>query len=102
LFLIVVRRREVVLGEIYRVLDAGGKCFIAEPTSGFRTRIPLAVMWLLSKVSSTPAGDYREPRQTEVMAHGEFRRLIESQPWSSVQYHNDGWYQYAVCEKGRA
>jgi ubiquinone/menaquinone biosynthesis C-methylase UbiE len=100
LFLIITREREQVVAEIHRVLREGGRCFIAEPTSGFRTRIPLAVMWLLSNLASSPAGKYREPRQAEVMQPSTFRALVESQPWSRVEFYNDGWYQYAVCERG--
>jgi arsenite methyltransferase len=98
LFLI-VRNREAVLNEIFRVLRPGGRCFIAEPTSGFRTRIPLSCMWLLSKLNSSPAGKYREPRQAEVMTAPDFFTLIHSQPWGAVDLKYDGWYQYAVCEK---
>jgi hypothetical protein len=29
-----------------------------------------------------------------------FRSLVESQPWESVEYRHDTWYQYAVCRKG--
>jgi arsenite methyltransferase len=98
LFLI-VRNREAVLNEIFRVLKPGGRCFIAEPTSGFRTRIPLTCMWLLSKLTSTPAGKYRELRQAGVMTAPDFSALIRSQPWGIVDLQYDGWYQYAVCEK---
>ncbi|WP_433963943.1 class I SAM-dependent methyltransferase [Tunturiibacter gelidiferens] len=98
LFLIVADRA-AVLGEIFRVLRPGGRCFIAEPTSGFRTRIPLGCMWLLSKVTNSPAGRYREPRQADVMTAPDFSSLIHSQPWGEVDLQYDGWYQYAVCEK---
>ncbi len=98
LFLI-VRNREAVLNEIFRVLKPGGRCFIAEPTSGFRTRIPLSCMWLLSKLTSTPAGKYRELRQAGVMTAPDFSALIRSKPWGVVDLQYDGWYQYAVCEK---
>src|SRR5271170_2699373 len=98
LFLI-VSNRETVLSEIFRILKPGGRCFIAEPTSGFRTRIPLSCMWLLSKLTSSPAGKYREPRQAEVMSASDFSELIRSQPWRMVDLRYDGWYQYAVCEK---
>jgi ubiquinone/menaquinone biosynthesis C-methylase UbiE len=101
LFLIVANR-EAVLNEIFRVLRPGGRCFIAEPTSGFRTRIPLGCMWLLSKLSSTPAGKYREPSQADVMTAPDFSALIHSQPWGVVDLQYDGWYQYAVCEKASA
>ena len=98
LFLI-VPEREAVVREIFRALRPGGRCFIAEPTSGFRTRIPLSCMWLLSKFPYTPAGGYREPRQADVMSRAGFDALIRSQPWESVKMEYDGWYQYAVCEK---
>ncbi len=101
LFLI-VPQREAVLGEIFRVLKPGGRCFIAEPTSGFRTRIPLSCMWLLSKLTSSPAGKYREPRQAEVMTREDFAGLVHSQPWAAAEVNYDGWYQYAVCEKAAA
>jgi arsenite methyltransferase len=97
-----VRNREAVLNEIFRVLRPGGRCFIAEPTSGFRTRIPLSCMWLLSKLSSTPAGKYREPRQADVMSPPDFAALVHSQPWGIIDLQFDGWYQYAVCEKAYA
>ena len=101
LFLIVANR-EGVLNEIFRVLRPGGRCFIAEPTSGFRTRIPLTCMWLLSKLTNTPAGKYRDLRQAGVMTAPDFSALIRSQPWGIVDLEYDGWYQYAVCEKAPA
>jgi ubiquinone/menaquinone biosynthesis C-methylase UbiE len=101
LFLI-VQNREAVLNEIFRVLRPGGRCFITEPTSGFRTRIPLSCMWLLAKLSSTPAGKYREPRQADVMTAPDFSTLIHSQPWGIVDLRCDDWYQYAICEKASA
>ena len=101
LFLI-VPGKEAVLGEIYRLLRPGGRCFIAEPTSGFRTRIPLFCMWLLSKLTSSPAGKYREPHQADVMTRPNFAILIHSQPWQTVDLQYDGWYQYAVCTKSTA
>src|SRR6202034_4457420 len=98
LFLI-LQNREAVLSEIFRMLRPGGRCFIADPTSGFRTRIPLSCMWLLSKLTSSPAGKYREPRQAEGMTAPDFSELIRSQPWGTFDLRYDGWYQYAVCEK---
>lgn len=98
LFLI-VPGREAIVGEIFRVLRPGGRCFIAEPISGFRTRIPLSCMWLLSKLGSAPAGKYREPRQANVMSRPDFAALVHSQPWAVIDIEDDGWYQYAVCSK---
>lgn len=101
LFLI-VPDKEGIVREIFRVLRPDGRCFIAEPTSGFRTRLPLAVMWLLARLTTSPAGKYREPQQAEVMSREAFRRLIGSQPWSSAELFYDGWYQYAVCVRGES
>jgi ubiquinone/menaquinone biosynthesis C-methylase UbiE len=100
--LLIVRNRAAVLNEIFRVLKPGGRCFIAEPTSGFRTRIPLSCMWILSTLTRSPGGKYREPRQADVMTTPEFAALIHSRPWGSVDLQYDGWYQYAVCEKAPA
>ncbi len=96
LFLI-VPDKEGIVREIFRVLRPGGRCFIAEPTSGFRTRLPLAVMWLLARLTTSPAGKYREPQQAEVLSREAFQELVRSQPWSSTELAYDGWYQYAVC-----
>jgi arsenite methyltransferase len=98
LFLIVSDKQEA-MQQIFGVLRPGGRCFIAEPTSGFRTRIPLTCMWLLARLSSKPLTNYREPRQAEVLPRPEFRSLVGSQPWDRVRYWHDGWYQYAVCER---
>jgi ubiquinone/menaquinone biosynthesis C-methylase UbiE len=98
LFLIVPEKEKIV-SEIFRVLRPAGRCFIAEPTSGFRTRLPLAVMWLLSRLTTSPAGKYREPQQADVMSRVDFEALVQSQPWGDVKLEYDGWYQYAVCEK---
>jgi ubiquinone/menaquinone biosynthesis C-methylase UbiE len=98
LFLI-VPDKEGVMREILRVLRPEGRCFIAEPTSGFRTRFPLAFMWLLSRLTTSPAGKYREPQQAEVLSRMEFEALVHSQAWGHTELHYDGWYQYAVCQK---
>ena len=99
LFLI-VPDKEGIVQEIFRVLKPGGRCFIAEPTSGFRTRLPLALMWLLARLTTSPAGKYREPQQADVMSRRDFEALVVSQPWESVELQHDGWYQYAVCQRG--
>ncbi len=101
LFLI-VPEKEGIVREIFRVLKPSGRVFVAEPTSGFRTRLPLAVMWLLARLTTSPAGKYREPQQADVMTQADFAALIHTQPWQEVQLHGDGWYQYAVCSRGVA
>ena len=98
LFLI-VPDKEGIVREIFRVLKPEGRCFIAEPTSGFRTRLPLAVMWVLSRLTTSPAGKYREPQQADVMTRPAFEALVRGEPWGSMELHYDGWYQYAVCQK---
>ena len=98
LFLI-VPEKEGIVREIFRVLKPAGRCFIAEPTSGFRTRFPLAFMWLLSRLTTSPAGKYREPQQADVMSRRDFEALVRSQEWGAVELEYDGWYQYAVCQK---
>lgn len=101
LFLI-IPDKEGVIREIFRVLKPAGRCFIAEPTSGFRTRFPLAFMWLLSRLTTSPAGKYREPQQADVMTRPDFEALVRSEPWGDAELHYDGWYQYAVCQKAPA
>lgn len=99
LFLI-VPDKEGIVREIFRVLKPAGRCFIAEPTSGFRTRLPLAAMWLLARLTTSPAGKYREPQQADVMSRVAFDALVQSQPWSAADLSCDGWYQYAICTRG--
>ena len=98
LFLI-VPDKEGIIREVFRVLKPTGRCFIAEPTSGFRTRFPLAFMWLLSRMTTSPAGKYREPQVAEVMSRPDFETLVRSQAWGEIELHYDTWYQYAVCQK---
>ena len=98
LFLI-VPDKEGIVREMFRVLRPTGRCFIAEPTSGFRTRLPLALMWALSRLTTSPAGKYREPQQADVMSRPDFEALVRTQPWGQTELHYDGWYQYAVCQK---
>jgi arsenite methyltransferase len=98
LFLI-VPNKEAVLSEVFRILRPGGRCFIAEPTAGFRTSVPLLCMWILAKLSNSPAEKYREWPHVDVLSQTDFTALVSSQPWTSVEVTNDEWYQYAVCAK---
>jgi len=98
LFLI-VPDKQAVLAEIFRVLKRGGRCYITEPTSNFRTRVPLSVMWLLARLDRKPTERFREPEQVDVLSGKEFSDLVASQPWAAVTLRNDDWYQSAVCVK---
>ena len=100
----ILPQREQALAEMHRVMRAGGRCFIAEPSSRLRTAIPLAIMWGLANLM-TLAGDYRsrayrEPPNATVLPPGVFGALVMSQPWRSVWRWQDAHYQYAICEKG--
>ena len=100
----ILPQREQALAEMHRVMRAGGRCFIAEPSSRLRTAIPLAIMWGLANLM-TLAGDYRsrsyrEPPNATVLPPEVFGALVMSQPWRSVWRWQDAHYQYAICEKG--
>jgi len=56
-------------------------------------------MWLLSRLTTSPAGKYREPQVAEVLSFAEFETLVRSQSWGELELHHDTWYQYAVCQK---
>jgi len=93
---------ERLVRETFRILKPSGLCFVAEPTSGFRTRLPLSLMWLLALLTTFPAGQYLEPQQADVLSREDFGTLIYTQPWADVDLQYDGWYQYAVCRRGTA
>ncbi len=98
----ILPEREQALAEMFRVLQPGGRCFVAEPRSLLRAAIPLHAMWLLARLVGfcrESPGSYREPRRVAVMSHCEFSALFTAQPWRNVRQWHDSWYQYAVCEK---
>jgi arsenite methyltransferase len=95
----VLSEREHAVSEMFRVLKAGGRCFVAEPRYAFWASIPLLAMWLLAKITRFQNG-YREPTRATVLAAVEFESLFKTQPWKQVKTWQDGRYQYALCEKG--
>jgi arsenite methyltransferase len=91
--------RPRAVGEMFRVLNVGGRCFIAEPRHAFWASIPLTMMWLLASVIHSGNG-YREPKKATVLKTETFAELFRRQPWKSVRIWQDGRYHYALCEKG--
>jgi ubiquinone/menaquinone biosynthesis C-methylase UbiE len=98
LFLI-VQDREMVLSEIFRVLKPGGRCFLAEPTTRFKTRLPLWVMQLSAALSRDRITGRMNAASANVMSPDEFHQLVHSQPWQHVEMVQRDGYQYAVCAK---
>lgn len=89
---------ERALSEMYRVLQPGGRCLIAEPRYAFWASLPLFAMRLLAALTGTN-NDCREPSRATVLSMPDFRNLFAGQPWSSLRTWQDGRYQYALCEK---
>ncbi|MEY2526535.1 MAG: hypothetical protein QOE73_1306 [Verrucomicrobiota bacterium] len=94
----VLPQPETVIGEMFRVLRPGGRCFVAEPRYALWASIPLIAMWLLAAVILSE-NRYREPRKATVFTKSAFQKLFSSQPWKKVEIWQDGRYQYAICEK---
>jgi ubiquinone/menaquinone biosynthesis C-methylase UbiE len=97
--LLIVPDREAVLAEVFRILRPGGRCFLAEPTSEFKTRIPLLGMQLAASVIGRPARFDRKLHKAEVLRHEAFCDLIRTQPWNAVTIRTGSGYQYAICQK---
>src|SRR5260370_34821335 len=83
---------------MYRVLNPGGRCFVAEPRYALWASIPLFAMWLLAGVTHSRNG-YREPQHGAVFSTSAFETLFAAQPWNQRTIWTDGRYQYALCEK---
>lgn len=98
--LLVVANRRSVMTEMFRVLKPGGRLFLAEPTSSFKTRLPLSAMRLVNHFTRSTHRTVVE-QTAEVLACTEFEDLVRSQPWSNVSIQMHGDYQCAVCEKSR-
>jgi len=90
---------ERAVAEMYRVLQPGGRCFIAEPRYAFWASIPLFTMWFLAGITRFKNG-YREPSKATVLSSRELNRLFATQPWRQMKTWQEGRYQYALCEKG--
>lgn len=99
--LLVVANRTAVIAEMFRVLKPGGRLFLAEPTSSFKTRLPLSAMRLVTHFMRTTHRSALS-QTAEVLALREFEDLVRSQPWGNVSIHMYGDYQCAVCEKSGA
>jgi len=95
----ILSERERAVGEIFRVLDSGGKCFVAEPRFAFSASIPLLTMRALARVNGY-SHEYREPEKATVLSYSHFCALFASQPWARMKTWRVGRYQYALCEKG--
>ncbi|WP_074656011.1 class I SAM-dependent methyltransferase [Terriglobus roseus] len=101
LFLI-VHDRERVVSEIFRILKPGGRCFVAEPTTRFKTRLPLWFMQISELLSGDSPWRANASSPVKVLSADEFGRLVHSQPWQQVEMvYRDG-YQYAICTKRAA
>jgi ubiquinone/menaquinone biosynthesis C-methylase UbiE len=95
----ILSERERAVGEIFRVLNSGGKCFVAEPRFAFSESIPLLTMRALARINGY-SREYREPVKATVLPYSHFCALFASQPWSRMKTWRVGRYQYALCEKG--
>ena len=95
LFLI-VRDREAALSEVFRILKPGGRCFVAEPTTPFKTRVPLWIMQFFAALSGESGSG---SASASIMSADDFRCLVNSQPWNHVELMQRDGYQYAVCTK---
>jgi arsenite methyltransferase len=91
--------RARAVAEMHRVLQPGGRCFIAEPRYAFWASIPLLTMWALAGITRFKNG-YHEPVKARVLSLRELNHLLGTQPWKQMKTWQEGRYQYALCEKG--
>jgi arsenite methyltransferase len=96
--LLVVTNREPVINEIFRALKPGGRLFLTEPTSTFKTQLPLSAMRFATYFMRR-ANRMAFPLTAKVMDSEAFEKLVRSQPWGKVFIHRHGDYQCAVCHK---
>jgi arsenite methyltransferase len=90
---------ERAVAEMFRVLNSGGKCFVAEPRFAFSASIPLLTMRAVARANGY-SREYREPIRATVLPYPHFGALFATQPWSRMKTWRIGRYQYALCEKG--
>jgi ubiquinone/menaquinone biosynthesis C-methylase UbiE len=95
----ILPERERAIAEMFRVLNSGGKCFVAEPRFAFSASIPLLTMRAVARVNGY-SREYREPTKATVLPYHHFRALFATQSWSRMKTWRVGRYQYALCEKG--
>lgn len=91
--LMVLVDQERALGEMYRVLRPGGRCFIAEPRPGLWTGIPMIIMRIAGGITS--AGLLAPD-------DGAWAALLATQRWACVDRSEDRRYRYAICERPMA
>jgi arsenite methyltransferase len=94
----VLPERECAVAEMFRVLNSGGKCFVAEPRYAFSASIPLLSMLLLARLSGD-FDQYREPTKATALTFDSFRALFATQRWARLETWRRGRYQYALGEK---
>jgi len=94
----ILPERERAVAEIFRVLNSGGKCFVAEPRFAFSASIPLLTMRAVARLNGY-SREYREPIKATVLRYPHFCALFATQPWSRMKTWRVGRYQYALCEK---
>src|SRR5438876_4290824 len=79
----ILSERERAAGEIFRVLNSGGKCFVAEPRFAFSAPIPLLTIRALARVNGY-SREYREPIRATVLSYRHFCVLFVTMSWSRM------------------
>lgn len=94
----VLRDPDQAVAEMFRILDKGGRCFIAEPRFRSWASIPLSMMWLAANLSGS-ASECVEPGRVRIYGSEMFEEMFRHQPWQDVRVWRDGRYHYALCQK---
>ena len=85
----ILSERERAVGEIFRVLNSGGKCFVAEPRFAFSASIPLLTMRALARVNGY-SDEYREPEKATVLPYSHFCCVVR-EPTLGADENLAGW-----------